>query len=169
MWVFHHAAPEPLLLESTRWLLPTALIMLGLSTGCAGSLPRITSDTLRVNIDALEYRDASVVIDLAMRNLRDRPLHYEYLDLELTLDGEKLVGTRHHEPFTLATRSREIVKVDSSAEAAGLQRLEALGSGDLPAMPWTLQLTLIDDRGREREIEYEGWLHRVPGQENRFR
>jgi LEA14-like dessication related protein len=166
---FQRSALEPLLLHSTRRLLSAALIVLGLTAACAGSLPRINSDMLRVDIDTLEHRNDSVIIDLAMRNLNQKPLQYQALKLELSLDGEPLVSTRHPYPFVLPKRSRELVRVESQAEAAGLERLEALGGGQRPPMQWTMRLSLIDDRGRERPIDYDGWLHVVPGQANRFR
>ncbi len=157
------------MLQSTRWLLPAALILLGLTAACAGSLPRITSDMLRVGIDTLETRGDTVVIDLGMRNINKRPLEYHALELELSVDGEKLVSTPHRQPLTLSTRSREVVRVESLAETAGLERLQALGAGQQPPMRWTMQLSLIDDRGRKRTVDYDGWLHVVPGQPNRFR
>ena len=132
-------------------------------------MPRITSDMLRVDIDTLERHDDSITMNLAMRNLNERPLNYEALAVEIALDGELLINTRHSEPFTLPMRSRERVRIESDAEPAGLERLMALGEGQHPPMRWTMDLTLIDDRGRERSVEYEGWLHRVPGQPNRFR
>ena len=160
---------SPPLLHSTRWPLPVALILLSLTAACAGSLPRITSDMLRVGIDTLEHRNGSIAMDLAMRNLNERSLRYEALALELSLDGEKLISTRQQQPFTLPTRSRELVPIESRAEAAGLERLEALGAGEHPPMRWTMRLTLIDAHGRERPVDYDGWLHVVPGQANRFR
>ncbi len=160
---------EPPLLHSTRRLMPAALIVLCLTAACQISPPRISSDMLRVGIDSLEYRDETIVVDLAMRNLNERPLSYEALELELTLDGEKLLSTRHPEPFTLPTRSRELVRIDSQAETVGLERLVALGAGQTAPLRWNITLTLFDRHGRERPVNYDGWLHVVPGQQNRFR
>ncbi len=155
--------------HSTRWYFPVVLVLLSLTTACAVSLPQINSDMLRVSIDTLEHRDGSINVNLAMRNLNERTLSYRTLDLDLRLDGERLVSLRHPEPFSLPTRSRELVSIESRGEAAGLERLEALGAGEKPQLRWTMRLTLIDDHGRERQVDYEGWLHVVPGQPNRFR
>jgi len=155
--------------QSTRWYSPVVLALVSLTVACAASLPRITSDMLRVDIDTLEHRNGSITMNLAMRNLNDRSLKYQTLDLELKLDGEAFVSVRHHEPFSLPTRSRELVFIEGRAEAVGLERLEALGAGEKRQLRWTMRLTITDDLGRERQVDYDGWLHVVPGQPNRFR
>jgi LEA14-like dessication related protein len=148
-------------------LMVTAVLLL--TAACLGSVPRVNSDMLLVSIDSLERNDDVIVIDLAMRYLPERPLHYEEMVLELNLDGEPLARTRQPRPFDLPSRSRELVRVETDAEPAGLERLRQLGAGERPPMRWHLELTLVDERGRESPVEYNGWLHAVPGQPNRFR
>lgn len=147
----------------------TAIVVVLLTAACLGGVARVSSETLLVGIDSLEVDEERIMINLAMRYLHDGPLNYDEMLLELSLDGEPLARTRQSQPFELPSRSRELIRVEVDAQPAGLERLKRLGSGERPSMRWSLQLNLLDDRGRESQVDYDGWLHAVPGQPNRFR
>ncbi|QOC21912.1 hypothetical protein IC757_12860 [Wenzhouxiangella sp. AB-CW3] len=154
----------------SRHRLSTVLILiLSLTMGCMGGLPRVSTDTLRVSIDSLERTEDHLVINLALRNLQERELAYKALEIQLELDGTKLAGTRHEMPFELPARSREVIRIETTGSSAGLEHLNKLSEGQRQSLPWTLELGMIGERGPTRSVEYEGWLHAVPGQINRFR
>lgn len=153
---------------SIRLLILTVIIT-ALVAGCGGQPHRISGQAPLIDIDGLERQDDRLVITLAVRNLNDQTAEFSALGMRLNLDGEPLATADRDRPFDIPARSRELLRMDTTAEPSGLDRLDALGSGEHRALRWELTADLTDHRGRERNVDNSGWLHAVPGQPNRFR
>ncbi len=145
------------------------IIMSSLLSACGGPRYHVRGEPPRLDIDNLEYHLDSLSITLAIRNVNDRTLEIRALNITMQLDGELLANAEHDGVFDIPARSRELLRMDANPQTAGLNRLEALVDGDPSSMRWELEAVLTDHRGRDRQVEGNGWLHAVPGQEHRFR
>jgi len=136
---------------------------------CSASVREVRGEPPQVSLDGLQKRQDDVVVELALRNVNDDPLRLVAASILLTLDGRPFAEGGRDMPLTISARGREVLRLTLPAEAAGLRRLDALASGEAPRLPWTLEarLELADDP--DRNTTTEGWLHRVPGQPDRFR
>lgn len=153
--------------HATRLLVLT--LIMGLMSACGGQPHRISGHAPLLDIDGLERQDDQLVVILAIRNLNDQTAAFKALNLRLRLDDQLLVETTKTRSFDIPARSRERIRIETTAQASGLSRLDALGSGDPGSLRWELTAVLTDQRGRKRSIDNSGWLHAVPGQPHRFR
>lgn len=147
-----------------------ALALISVALGaCSANVRDVHGEPPQVSLGGLQKRDDGVVVELALRNVNDDPLQLVAASIELTLDGKPLANGGRDLPLTVSARGREVLRLALPADPAGLGRLDALASGEAPRLPWTLKarLELADDP--DRDTTTEGWLHRVPGQPDRFR
>ena len=151
-----------------RLFLPFIIITTLLSA-CGGPRHLIRGEPPRLDIDNIEHHVDRLSITLAIRNLNDRTLEISTLNMTLQLDGELLADAEYDSAFDIPARSRELVRMEATPQAVGLNRLQALADGDPSSMRWEVEAVLTDHRGRDRQVDGNGWLHAVPGQEHRFR
>ena len=142
--------------------------LLGLAA-CAGNYRDVVDEPPQAAIDGIERQAGGLVIELALRNVNDEPMTLASVAMTIELDGAPLTTARRETPLVVSARGREVLRLRVPAERAGLARLDRLGSGQVTRLPWTMDLTLGIDGGRDRETRTEGWLHPVPGQPDRFR
>lgn len=147
--------------------LPIALAICLLAA--CGNLRDVTGEPPLAGIDGLERQGSELVIDLALRNVNDMPMRLSAVEIELELAGQPLVSGREDAPIRISARGREVLRLNMTGHAAGLGQLETLAESERASLPWTLQLTLIDDNDRFKRANAQGWLHPVPGQPGRFR
>lgn len=149
-------------------IVPIALAVL-LAAGCAGNVREVVGKPPQAGIDGMALAGTHVVLELALRNVNDASLELTAIAVELQLDGQPLAEGRQGIPLVIAARGREVVSMRLAAEPAGLDRLSALSAGDHDSLRWSMKLTLEQRGRREQQSEATGWLHRVPGQDDRFR
>lgn len=140
-----------------------------LLASCSGNLREVTNQPPQASIDGLVRAADGIIVELALRNVNDEPLRLETAAITLTLDGQPLADGGQAHPLTISSRSREILRISLAPQPAGLARLEALADGRVERLPWRLETRLTLAGSRERRTKADGWLHRVPGQPNRFR
>lgn len=147
--------------------LPIALAIC-LLTAC-GNIRNVSGEPPLAGIDGLERQGEELVIELALRNVNDVSMQLSAVEIELGLAGQPLAAGREETPLTISARGREVLRLQMIGREAGMEQLEGLARGERTSLPWTLQLTLIDDNERFKRASAQGWLHPVPGQPDRFR
>lgn len=147
--------------------LPIALAICLLAA--CGNIRNVSGEPPLAGIDGLQRQGNELVIDLALRNVNDLPMKLSAVEIELALAGQPLAAGREDIPLRISARGREVLRLKMIGREAGMNRLEALAQGERSSLPWTLQLTLIDDNERFKRASAQGWLHPVPGQPDRFR
>ena len=147
----------------------TSVALMAVLIACTGQPHRISDQAPLLDIDSLEIGEDGLVIALAIRNLNDQAAEFSALDLRLSLEGELLAESARREAFYISARSRELLRIKTNAEPSGLDQLESLGRGEHSSLRWEATATLTDPRGRQIQIDEDGWLHAVPGHPARFR
>lgn len=140
-----------------------------LLAACSGNLREVTNQPPQAALDGLIRAEDGLIVELALRNVNDEPLRLEAVGIELTLDGQPLADGSEARALTISSRGREVLRFSLTPLPAGLQRLEALGEARVERLPWRLEARLSLAGSRQRDTKADGWLHRVPGQPNRFR
>lgn len=155
-------------MKSLTAIVPIVLAML-LAAGCTGNVREVVGKPPQAGIDGLALAETHIVLELALRNVNDAALELAAIEVELQIDGQPLAEDRQSIPLVIAARGREVVSLRLAAEPAGLERLSALSAGDHDSLRWHMTLVLGHRGRREQQAEASGWLHRVPGQDRRFR
>lgn len=122
-----------------------------------------------IGIDSLERSGNTLTVILAVRNINDQTFEISALSFDLLVDDIQLARGDSQMPVTIAARSRERIRIETTGIPAGLEKLEALAGGERRNLPWSMDISLSNERGRSRDAEISGWLHAVPGQPGRFR
>lgn len=156
-------------LNRNIWQVPALILAAALLAACSGNLREVSGEPPQAAIDGLERQPDGIVVGLALRNVNDEPLRLDAAAITVTLDGQALASGELEVPLTISARGREVLRFSLPGEAAGLERLDALASGEVQRLPWTLEARLTLNGNRNRRTRSEGWLHRVPGQPDRFR
>jgi hypothetical protein len=146
------------------------LLALVALVACSGNLRDVSGEPPQATLDGMaRQNDGHVLIELALRNVNDKPLRLESAGLTLTLGGESFYSGRRELALTISARGREVVRLSVPADPAGLDRLRHLADREVERLPWTLEARLQLEGGGTRIARADGWLHRVPGQPDRFR
>ena len=145
------------------------LLVLATLAACSGNLRDVIDEPPQAGLDGLQRSGGEVVVELALRNVNDETLRLRAASLSLTLDGQALAGGRREVPLAISARGREVVRLALPGRPPGLERLEALSSKQVERLPWRMEVSLELDGGGDYTTETNGWLHRVPGQPNRYR
>lgn len=148
---------------SALWI---ALITLA---ACSGNLREVNDQPPQASLDGLEKTPDGIILALGLRNVNDEPLKLDGASVTVELDNEPLASGERQLPLVISSRGREVLHFSLSAQQAGLQRLNALAVGEVARLPWSLEVRLTLSGSGSRKTSAEGWLHRVPGQPNRFR
>jgi len=156
-------------LDRTAWKLSLIFLCTALLSACGGNLREVYGERPQVSIDGLERQEDGVVVELAVRNVNDEALVLERISITVGLDGRSFASGDRELALSVSARGREIVRLALPADGAGLERLEALSTGKVQRLPWSLEVRLGLADIRDRRTRSEGWLYRVPGQPNRFR
>lgn len=144
-------------------------LTIALLSACSVALRDVTGEPPVVSLNGLEKRPENVILELALRNVNDRRLEVSAVSIMVMLDGQPLTEGEHRIRLAVSARGRDIVRFAIPTQKAGLERLEALAAGEVQRLPWSLEAELVLSNSRNRKAIAEGWLHRVPGQPNRFR
>ncbi|NEZ04640.1 LEA type 2 family protein [Wenzhouxiangella sp. XN201] len=134
-----------------------------------GNIRDVTGEPPLAGIDGLARQGDELVIELALRNVNDMHMQLSAIEFELDLDAQPLAAGREDLPLRISARGREVIRLRVNGHQAGLNRLEALASGERASLPWSLELTLINQEDRFNRASAQGWLHPAPGQPDRFR
>lgn len=159
-------------LANLKWpgqILATIILATVLLAACSGNLREVHGEPPQVFFHGLARDGEAVTIEIALRNVNDAPLSLAAARLTLELDGRPLVDGGNDLELAISARGREVIRFNLPADPAGMERLDALGGGSVHRLPWTMQVKLSLAAGGDRKTRAEGFLHRVPGQENRFR
>lgn len=140
-----------------------------MATGCINSMREVAGNAPLTGIDGLARSDSGLELDLALSNVNDRPLALSDAEVELSLGGGDPVTARESVSLTIAPRGREVLRISLPPERVHLEQLDELSSGQRKNLPWKMSLKLWQPDGPRIDTEAEGWLHPVPGRENRFR
>lgn len=142
---------------------------LALLAACSSNLRDVYGEPPQAGLDGMERRADGVVVELALRNVNDEALRLAGTSLTLTLDGKPLVDAERELPLSISARGREVMRLILPADPAGLERLDALSDRQVERLPWSMEARLRLAGGGTRLARADGWLHRVPGQPDRFR
>lgn len=145
------------------------LLGLLLLAACSGNLRDVTGQPPQAALDGLERRDNGIIVELALRNVNDAALKLNAVSLTLELDGRQFVSGRRELPLFVSARGREVIRMPLPADRAGIERLDALSSAQVERLPWHMEVSLELADSADQVTETNGWLHRVPGQPDRFR
>lgn len=154
-----------------------SLLALALLGACGSGTRQVRGESPLISLDHLTRSEQEVVLGLGLRNVNDRPLELEYVQLILRLEDQILLETETATGIDVSARGREVLRITGPAQAAGLEILDRLSPGGVTAHPdgplsrasWTMEVNLTNARGRTERIESSGFLHPAPGQPNRFR
>ncbi len=145
------------------------LIILLSSTGCGGSVRDVVGEAPLADVAGLNLTSDGLILELALRNINDQPLELAALHIQLELAEQPLIDVRMERSVTITARSREVLRLPLIAQAAGLEQLDQLSTGERQRLPWQLTLTLSPPQGRTLSTQSRGWLHPVPGRVDQFR
>lgn len=149
--------------------LPVLLLAVAMIAACSSNLRDVYGEPPQTSLNGMERQPEGVVVELALRNVNDEALRLKAASMTLSLDDQPLVSGGRDLELTVSARGREVVRLTLPADPAGLERLDALADNQEQRLPWTMEVTLTLAGGGERLARANGWLHRVPGQPNRFR
>ncbi|NBB92094.1 MAG: hypothetical protein GVY32_02875 [Gammaproteobacteria bacterium] len=153
---------------ATTRLATLALIAL-IAAGCTGNVREVVGKAPLVGIDGVQRSDSEIALEIALRNVNDRPLTLSGIAVELSLDERGPVRIRQDLSLSIAPRGREVITLSLPAERAPWEALESLSDGQHNRLPWQMSLQLFRPGESPMSAETEGWLHPVPGQRDRFR
>lgn len=156
-------------LKQTMLRLSALLTVLIALAACSGNLRDVNDQPPQASLDGLEKTPDGVTLALGLRNVNDEPLKLDGAAITVKLDSEPLVSGERQLPLIISSRGREVLHFSLAAQPAGLKRLNALAVGDVARLPWSLEARLTLSGSGSRKTSAEGWLHRVPGQPDRFR
>lgn len=150
-------------------MLASIMVATVVLSACSGNLREVLGEPPQLFLHGLARDSETVIVQLALRNVNDAPLSLAAARLTFELDGRPLVEGDNDLELAISARGREVIRFNLPADPAGLERLDALASGSVQRLPWAMKVKLSLDSGGDRRTRAEGWLHRVPGQENQFR
>ncbi len=159
-------------LANLKWrgqILASMILATTMLTACSGNLREVIGEPPQTSLHGLAQSGEAVIVEIALRNVNDAPLGLAAARLNFELDGRPLVSGGKNLELAISARGREVIRFNLPADPAGMERLNALGGGGVHRLPWTMTVKLSLAAGGERTTRANGWLHRVPGQENRFR
>lgn len=151
------------------------LLALALLSGCGSGSREVRGELPLVTLDGLERQGEQITLQLGLRNINDRPLQLNEVQLRLLFGTDELVQLTHAPDFEIGPRGRDVLRLRGTGQAAGLSRLDQLEpepgtrTAQARSIAWRMQVSLTDERGRTRDTEITGFLHPVPGQPGRFR
>lgn len=145
------------------------LLALAMLSACSSNLRDVYGEPPQAALAGMERSEDGVIIELALRNVNDESLRLDAVSVTLTLDDEPLVSGERELQLTISARGRDVVRLALPADAAGLARLDALAERQVERLPWSMEVGLRLANGGDRTAKADGWLHRVPGQLDRFR
>lgn len=147
------------------WALPALLFV----AGCSGDLRDVVGEPPLAGIDGVTRDGDRIIVDLALRNVNDRAMELSAVEIQLRLDEKPPAAGRKETMLRISARGREVLAVVLDVEPVLQSRLDALEAGEVPGLPWQMDLVLVGADGKRRETDARGWLHPVPGQPGRFR
>jgi hypothetical protein len=163
---------------SSRQLAILALLAAGLILSACGSGSReIRGELPLIRFEGLTLDGDQASLDIGLRNLNDRSLNLSELKVRFFIEQSLLVDASRDFNIDISARGREVFTLRSPGEREGLRALqrEFATEGQSSASPagrnagWRMELTLIDEEGREAEASAQGFLHPVPGRPGQFR
>lgn len=146
------------------------VIVLGLITACAGGAIQVSGEPPLTRLDGLTIDGDELVLAFAVRNVNDKSLDVPSMQYRLQLDGARVADFDEGRPqLSIPPRGRELVHIRARAPSGILEELDRLARGERANLPWRLEVT-VDGLARRNQPEpATGFLHRVPGQSDRFR
>ncbi len=154
------------------WLLGCILLLLG---GCGSGTREIRGELPLVGVEGLTVEGDQVSLLLRLRNVNDRSLQVYDLEASLRVNDQALATVSDSPRIEISARGRETLRLQAPASQEGLDALTLLGPTEEEAatgavnVAWQLDLELIDERGRGRDIQASGFFHPVPGRPGHFR
>jgi len=150
-------------------LLIVALSALMLSA-CSGQPIKVAGEAPLVRLDSLSRQDSGLVVAVSIRNINDSPLELGALLLDLELDEQSVRGgIRRALDLSIAARGREVIEFRFDSGDQVFDALDEVSTGERTNLPWSLTLYRDSQTRRNELASAQGFLHRVPGQPNRFR
>jgi len=150
-------------------LLIVALSALMLSA-CSGQPIKVAGEAPLVRLDSLSRQDSGLVAGVSIRNINDSPLELGALLLDLELDEQSVRGgIRRTLNLSIAARGREVIEFRFDSGDQVFDALDEVSTGERTNLPWSLTLYRDSQTRRNELANAQGFLHRVPGQPNRFR
>jgi LEA14-like dessication related protein len=146
------------------------IALLALTAACGGQPRQIRGELPVITIDGLSREGQALTLDLGIRNVNDAAFDISGISLRLELDGEFVAEMQHEgAAFSITARGRELLRLRTVSTSPALAALDSLASGERSNLPWTLHMVIQTAGRRDREARYQGFLHAVPGQTDRFR
>ncbi len=165
--------------NKTPRLLPMlALLAAGLTLfGCGSGSREIRGELPLIRFEGLALAGEQVSLDVGLRNLNDRSLTLSRLKVRFFIGESLLVDRSSDFDIEISARGREVFNLRATGERAGLRALEREFAAEGQSSnreaasnaDWRMELTLIDNEGRESEGSAQGFLHPVPGRPGQFR
>lgn len=152
-------------------------VVVSVLAACGTGAREIRGEAPLFSVESLIVDDAEVIVSIRLRNVNDRSLQIQQLQMSLLIEDRLLLERETHPQLEISARGRDVVRVRGVGEPAGMTTLEQL-SGLVPSdeearLPinaaWTLKLSLINERGRSQDGQATGFLHPVPGRPGHFR
>ncbi len=149
----------------------TLFLLSALTLGaCSGQPIKVAGEAPLVRLDSLSRLDSGLVVGVSIRNINDSPLELGALVLDLELDDQTVRGSiRRTLNLGIAARGREVIEFRFDSGDQVFPALDEVSAGERANLPWALTV-YRDSQSRRNELaRAQGFLHRVPGQPDRFR
>lgn len=144
--------------------------MSALVAACAGGPIQVSGEPPLTRLDGLMIQGDELVLAFSVRNVNDKPLDIPSMQYRLVLDGVQVADIDEGRPqLSIPPRGRDIVRIRVPAPAAVRPNLDSLSRGERANLPWQLEVTVDGIANRNQPEPTTGFLHSVPGQNNRFR
>ncbi|MGB0513436.1 MAG: hypothetical protein ACPGJE_01195 [Wenzhouxiangellaceae bacterium] len=131
-----------------------------------GFPPRLELESLRLIEDA---NAAQIELVILLFNPNDVAVEVEDLQLEFSLNEQRALEFRRTLMLDIGARNRERIRLNAAPPAELVGQLEMLRDSGRGPMPYVLRGELKIAGARPAPVGLSDFLHRMPGQPNRFR